>query len=147
MVSGPGAARLAGVSYRQLDHWARQGWAAPSACEGRARRYTVGDVARVCLLRHVGQSGLNLSRLGPQLAGLELSGAGWVIIDAADTVTVVPADAGTDGLAELVGRPGLRCVFDAAACLDRLDRRPRSGTGDAADGAAGEAAVLLRKGA
>ncbi len=59
---------LAGISYRQLDHWARQGWVTPSvdAGEGRSgrRRYSADDVVRLDLLRH-----LALSRVNPALAG------------------------------------------------------------------------------
>ena len=43
------AHELASISYRQLDHWARQGWVTPSvdAGEGRSgrRRYSADDVA------------------------------------------------------------------------------------------------------
>ena len=41
----------AGVTYRQLDNWARRGYVTPSLLEasgcGTARRWAPGDVARV----------------------------------------------------------------------------------------------------
>lgn len=63
---------LAGISYRQLDHWARQGWVTPSvdSGEGRSgrRRYSPDDVIRLDLLRHLAVSRVNPAVAGPLVA-------------------------------------------------------------------------------
>ncbi len=67
---------LAGISYRQLDHWARQGWVTPSvdSGEGRSgrRRYSADDVVRLDLLRHLAVSRVNPAVAGPLVAGCEV---------------------------------------------------------------------------
>lgn len=67
---------LAGISYRQLDHWARQGWVTPSvdSGEGRSgrRRYSADDVIRLDLLRHLAVSRVNPAVAGPMVAGCEV---------------------------------------------------------------------------
>lgn len=66
------AHELAGISYRQLDHWARQGWVKPSldAGQGRSGRriYSLEDVIRLDLLRHLTVSGVNPAVAGPAVA-------------------------------------------------------------------------------
>lgn len=53
---GPEVCRMAGITYRQLDHWARVGMVPPSLApahgSGTQRRYSLEDVA---CLRVVGQ--------------------------------------------------------------------------------------------
>ena len=70
------AHELAGLSYRQLDHWARQGWVTPSidAGEGRSgrRRYSADDVVRLDLLRHLAVSRVNPAVAGPLVGDCEL---------------------------------------------------------------------------
>jgi len=64
------AARLAGISYRQIDHWERSGVLIPSVQEahgpGTSRQYSAEDVKLAAILGE-------LSRLGAKL--LDLSGA------------------------------------------------------------------------
>lgn len=63
----------AGISYRQLDHWARQGWVTPSVDpgEGRSGRrlYSADDVVRLDLLRHLAVSRVSPAVAGPAVAG------------------------------------------------------------------------------
>jgi len=77
------ASELAQITYRQLDHWARQGWVRPSVDpgEGRAgrRRYSSGDIERMALLRHLAKSGVNMSVAGPLVAPFRIP-AGDVLI-------------------------------------------------------------------
>lgn len=67
---------LAGISYRQLDHWARQGWVTPSidSGEGRSGRrlYSADDVVRLDLLRHLAVSRVNPAVAGPLVARCEV---------------------------------------------------------------------------
>lgn len=52
---GPEVCALAGVTYRQLDYWARTGLVTPSICEARGsgsqRLYSVADLAVVRMIR------------------------------------------------------------------------------------------------
>lgn len=53
--TGPEAAELAGVTYRQLAYWARRGWVTPSATTtgaDRRRRYRRTEVVRLAALGH-----------------------------------------------------------------------------------------------
>ncbi len=67
--SAPAAAKLAGVTYRQADHWERTRVLRPSAKSangsGTSRRYSVMDVRVLAVLRE-------LSRLGARLISLQL---------------------------------------------------------------------------
>lgn len=75
-ISALDAHGLAGITYRQLDHWARQGWVTPSVDPGRGRSgrrlYSVGDVIRLALLRHLALSKVNTASAGPACAELEV---------------------------------------------------------------------------
>lgn len=68
------AHELAGISYRQCDHWARRGWVVPSVDRGEGRwgrrQYSISDVIRLDLLRHLAQSGVNTAVAGPAVAEL-----------------------------------------------------------------------------
>src|SRR4051812_29488125 len=71
-ISALDAHTLARITYRQLDHWARQGWVRPSLDPGTGRsgrrRYTTEDVVRLDLLRHLAQSRVNAAQAAPQVA-------------------------------------------------------------------------------
>jgi hypothetical protein len=75
-ISAPEAARLADITYRQLDYWARRGWLPPSVEAGTGRPgrrlYSPCDVLRLAALGHLGRSGADVGQLGPQVATLEL---------------------------------------------------------------------------
>lgn len=65
------AARLAGVSYRQLDHWARKGLVEPSvaaaAGSGTQRRYSFADLVAVTTVRRLRDAGISLGRAAEHL--------------------------------------------------------------------------------
>lgn len=123
--SGPEAAELAGISYRQLDYWARRSWVVPSrlACEGVQRRvYTVADIVRLAALGHLGRSRIDVATYGDAVGSLRLSdGLGslivWAIHD--ETVRLAPAK----DLRRMVSEPGRYVVFDPAPLLRTLGRR------------------------
>jgi hypothetical protein len=75
-IAATDAHMAARITYRQLDHWARQGWVLPSVDPGRGRSsrrlYTAGDVVRLDLLRHLAVSKVNLAIAGPEVARLEV---------------------------------------------------------------------------
>src|SRR3954454_21358230 len=75
-ISALDAHTAAGITYRQLDHWARQGWVTPSIDPGKGRsgrrEYSVDDVVRLDLLRHLAQSKVNTAVAGPHVAAFEV---------------------------------------------------------------------------
>lgn len=94
--SGPTVCRLTGVTYRQLDYWARTELVTPSirraSGSGSKRAYSYGDVLEVKVIKSLLTSGVSLSRarqaveclrtsLGADLAAssLVLSDAGSVL--------------------------------------------------------------------
>ncbi len=116
---------LAGISYRQLDHWARQGWVTPSvdAGEGRSgrRRYSADDVVRLDLLRHLAVSQVNPAVAGPLVGACEVPAGDvrivWGPVGAKDPdqvgLRVVPGRRGTGRGRDLRRLGGLQP--DAAA--------------------------------
>ena len=94
--SGPTVCRLTGVTYRQLDYWARTGLVTPSITpatgSGSKRSYSYSDVLEVKVIKSLLSSGVALNRarqaveclrtsLGADLAAssLVLSDAGSVL--------------------------------------------------------------------
>ena len=64
--SGPTVCRLTGVTYRQLDYWARTSLVTPSITpatgSGSKRTYSYGDVLEVKVIKSLLNSGLSLAR-------------------------------------------------------------------------------------
>lgn len=94
--SGPMVCRLTGVTYRQLDYWARTNLVTPSITpaqgSGSKRKYSYSDVLEVKVIKSLLNSGLALTRarqaveclrnsLGADLASssLVMSDAGSVL--------------------------------------------------------------------
>ena len=94
--SGPTVCRLAGVTYRQLDYWARTDLVTPSISaahgSGSKREYSYADVLEVKVIKSLLNSGVSLARarqaveclrnaLGADLASssLVMSDAGSVL--------------------------------------------------------------------
>ncbi|HMQ25687.1 MAG TPA: MerR family transcriptional regulator [Acidimicrobiales bacterium] len=119
---------LAGISYRQLDHWARQGWVTPSVDpgEGRSgrRRYSADDVVRLDLLRHLAVSKVNPAAAGPLVARCDVPAGDvrfvWGPVGAKDAdaigLRVVPAGEALDA----VTAAGAWVVYDPAAVRARM---------------------------
>jgi DNA-binding transcriptional MerR regulator len=78
------AHELAGITYRQLDHWARQGWVLPSIDAGKGRSgrrlYSPDDVVRLDLLRHLAMSKVNTAHAGPRVAELQFGDADTLVL-------------------------------------------------------------------
>jgi hypothetical protein len=78
------AHELAGITYRQLDHWARQGWVLPSLDPGKGRSgrrlYSRSDVVRLDLLRHLAISKVNTAQAGPLVCELRLGEADMLVL-------------------------------------------------------------------
>lgn len=121
-ISATRAHHLAGITYRQLDYWARRGWVTPSVDQGLGRAgrrlYNGADVVRLAALGHFGSSGLDIGRLGPVVARMAIDLDRDVVLVAVDdgTVRAVPAHA----LRPTVAEPGTYAVFDPAPLRARL---------------------------
>jgi len=124
-ISGPQAAELANITYRQLDYWARQGWLTPSVDAGTGRPgrriYGPDDVVKLAALGHFGRSGADVGRLGPAVAALDLPAEGdWLLVSSGELAIEVVAAA---DLRRTVSAPGSRWVFDPAAIRARIAGR------------------------
>ncbi len=126
-ISAPEAAGLAGITYRQLDYWARRGWLVPSieAGTGRPGRrlYSPVDVLRLAALGHLGRSGADVGQLGPQVADLELPAGDvdyLVLLGPEPSLEVVAAEE----LRSRLGSPGTFVVFDPAPLRRQLGLAP-----------------------
>jgi DNA-binding transcriptional MerR regulator len=125
-ISGPKAAELANITYRQLDYWARQGWVTPSveAGVGRPGRriYAQGDVVKLAALGHFGRSGADVGQLGPAITAVDLSNAPddyLLVSPGGPEIEVVAATA----LRPRVSMPGPVFVFDPQPLLRRIAGR------------------------
>ena len=124
-MTGPEAAQLAGITYRQLDYWARCGWVTPSAVDdgsSRRRRYRPAEVVRLALLGHLGRSGVDVRAASRHLQGLVLDpGADEVVVwdGSRGELEVVPGPQ----LRGRVSEPGNWVVFDPRPVWARLGGR------------------------
>lgn len=61
------AAKIVGVPYRTLDHWARTSVIGPSVAEaqgtGTERRYSFADLVALCVARDLRKAGISLQTL------------------------------------------------------------------------------------
>lgn len=82
-------ARRAGISYRQLDYWARKGAIAPSIAEadgpGNYRRWSHLDEAR---LTAISQVATDLAALGIDEVPLKLAAQLWQRLADYDDITI-----------------------------------------------------------
>jgi hypothetical protein len=120
VMSAPVAAERAGITYRQLDYWERQGWVRATHVDEstrggrRVRRYTALDVARLATLRHLARSGFDVAVHGPTVGTLALA-PGVVVVAGGDPETISVIDA--EQLADAVTVEGRWSVFDPTELL------------------------------
>jgi len=130
-ISANDASDLAEITYRMLDHWARQGWVTPSVDSGTGRAgrrmYSEHDVVRLALLRHLAQSKVNTSVAGPAVADLDIPDEPVIVLwgpvsssssDGA-SLQLVPAA----GALERLSAGGGWVVFDPASIRRRIARK------------------------
>lgn len=120
-MSAPRAAELAEITYRQLDHWARQQWVQATHVEvigeRRVRRYSVDDVVRLAALRHLALSKLDIATLGPQVGATEIP-IGTLLVTGDDGIEVIP----TSRLRSSVTRYGRWTIFDPEPVRQRCSQ-------------------------
>jgi len=75
---GPAVSDIVGISYRQLDYWARTGLATPSISKARGsgtqRLYSFEDIVRLRVVKRLLDTGVTLERIRSALEELERLG-------------------------------------------------------------------------
>ena len=101
--SGPVAARAAGVSYRQIDHWTTKELVRASVQDadgpGSSRQYADEDVVRVALIGELRRVGLPLGQIGGLLGALDSRGqplGSGTLVWHGEAVAVVEPSEGLD---------------------------------------------------
>lgn len=148
--SGKSAADIVGITYRQLDYWARTNLIRPTAADatgsGSRRRYTYKDLLELKVVKRLLDSGIKLTNVRDVFAYMrehvdtEISSAHIVI----DGSSVVLCD-GENLIDVLRHGQGVLNVLPLAGVKDEVDRRiillEERGTRDEAQDDAGRHAV------
>ena len=142
--SGPAVCRLTGVTYRQLDYWARTGLVTPSITaahgSGSKRRYSYADVLEVKVIKSLLNAGVALARarqaveclrgaLGADLASssLVMSDAGSVLThDDGDLVDLLRGGQGVFNIVPLANVVAELTTIISQAALATSERESRS---------------------
>ncbi len=126
---GPQVCKLVGITYRQLDYWARTGLLRPSITDARGsgtqRRYSYGDVIELKVIKQLLDAGLKLQQarqaveclrgdLGADLASAQLVLAGSRSVLAHSNGEVVDLLAGGQGVFNVLALSGVVEELDAA---------------------------------
>lgn len=138
---GPQVCSIVGITYRQLDYWARTGLLTPSITaakgSGTQRRYSYRDVLELKVIKQLLDAGLSLTSarkalsclredLGEDVASanLVINGTGSVLARTGDELIDVLR--GGQGVLSLVPMSGVVSELDAA--ITEL-RRPKPAAG------------------
>jgi DNA-binding transcriptional MerR regulator len=82
---GPTVSNLVGISYRQLDYWARTGLVTPSvrAADGSGshRLYSFGDLVELRIIKRLLDAGISLQRIREAIRYLRESSSGRPLTD------------------------------------------------------------------
>jgi DNA-binding transcriptional MerR regulator len=147
---GPAVSRLVGISYRQLDYWARTGLAVPSVRRaegsGSQRVYSFEDVVRLRVIKRLLDTGIGLERIraaldelaarGRSLADVTLASDGrtvYAIDDDRELLDLLRRGQGVFAIAleplveELRGEVALLAPAPAESAEDRTTRVRRAG--------------------
>ena len=144
--SGRQTADIVGITYRQLDYWARTDLVRPSLVDatgsGSRRRYTYSDLLELKVIKMLLDAGINLSaarnafvylrdQLGEDIASsqLVLSGTSAVLVrDGEELIDVVNRYQG-QGVLNLLSMSTVQTELDAA--VHRLDAAAGTKVGSA----------------
>lgn len=147
---GPQVCKLVGITYRQLDYWARTGLLRPSIADARGsgtqRRYSYHDVLELKVIKQLIDAGISLQRarraaeclrngLGGDLASANLVLVGSDSVLARGDGEVVDILRGGQGVLNIVPLSGVVEELDAA--IHRIERSSEATSAhDASTGAA-----------
>ena len=124
--SGPTVCRLTGVTYRQLDYWARTGLVIPSITpamgSGSKRKYAYLDVLEVKVIKSLLTSGVSLARARQAVEclrnslGADLASSSLVMSDTGSVLAHSDGD-----LVDLLrGGQGVFNIFNLAGVVAEL---------------------------
>ena len=131
---------IVGITYRQLDHWARTDLLRPSLCDakgsGSRRRYSYDDVVQLKVIKKLLDGGQSLQAVRKVIDRLRVEGenvASAQLVIAGDSVALARGDeelvdllrGGQGVLALVLEVAGVRKEVDAA--IDSLIPRPEPG--------------------
>jgi len=123
---GPQVCTLVGITYRQLDYWARTNLLRPSLAEakgsGTQRLYAYGDVLELKVIKKFLDSGLSLQAARRAVeclraGGEDLASANIVLSDASSVL----ARTGEELIDLVNGGQGVLNIFPLAGVVDELD--------------------------
>jgi DNA-binding transcriptional MerR regulator len=132
---GPQVCKLVGITYRQLDYWARTGLLRPSIADARGsgtqRRYSYHDVLELKVIKQLIDAGISLQRarraaeclrdgLGGDMASANLVLVGTDSVLARGDGEVVDILRGGQGVLNIVPLSGVVEELDAA--IHRIER-------------------------
>jgi DNA-binding transcriptional MerR regulator len=150
---GPQVCSLVGITYRQLDYWARTGLLRPSIADARGsgtqRRYSYHDVLELKVIKQLLDAGISLQRarravecmrdgLGGELAATNLVLVGTDSVLAHSDGEVVDLLKGGQGVLNIVPLSGV--VEELNADILRIEREAEVAPMVGPTPAAGEAA-------
>lgn len=150
---GPQVCTLIGITYRQLDYWARTGLLRPSIADARGsgtqRRYSYHDVLELKVIKQLLDAGISLQRarravecmrdgLGGDLAATNLVLVGTDSVLAHSDGEVVDLLKGGQGVLNIVPLSGV--VEELNADILRIERETETSPVAAPRPAAGEVA-------
>ena len=125
---GPQVCAIVGISYRQLDYWARTGLVRPSLADahgsGTQRRYSYRDLVRLKVIKSLLDAGVKLQTARRAIEYLREDTASWetasLVLDGTDSVLA------RDGehLVDLVRRgQGVLNIVPLGHVVEELDSR------------------------
>ena len=155
---GPQVCKIVGITYRQLDYWARTDLLRPSLAEARGsgtqRRYSYRDLLELKVIKRLLDAGLSLQsvrtavgylreNLGEDVAAANLVLNGSESVLASTGEEIVDLLRGGQGVLNIVPLAGVKEELDAAIhSLDAADPKkgaaaPSTDTGSASRAATG----------
>ena len=141
--SGPQVCELVGITYRQLDYWARTGLLVPTIAvakgSGSKRRYSYHDVLEIKVIKNLLDAGVSLQRARQAVECLRANlgadlGAASLILSGSDSVLATSNGEIVDLLA---GGQGVFNVIAMAGVVSELDQGIVAIRADVATAAAG----------
>src|ERR1700738_712140 len=126
--SGPQVCTIVGISYRQLDYWARTELVRPSLADARGsgtqRRYSYRDLVRLKVIKSLLDAGVKLQTARRAIEYLREDGADWetasLVLDGTDSVLARSAE----DLVDLVRRgQGVLNIVPLGHVVEELDAR------------------------
>ena len=125
---GPQVCAIVGISYRQLDYWARTDLVRPSLADARGsgtqRRYSYRDLVRLKVIKSLLDAGVKLQTARRAIEYLREDTARWetasLVLDGSDSVLARTGDQ----LVDLVRRgQGVLNIVPLGHVVDELDAR------------------------